>query len=70
MSPDKGHESINPGIDHGVTVVGDFEKNPCSSCHFMGENYESGQLIIGKGTNCTDCHGSDPHSGGELPGSL
>lgn len=38
-----------------------FETNECTSCHFMGENYESGQFIIGKGTNCTDCHGEDPH---------
>lgn len=45
----------------GTLVTGDFEKSECSSCHFMGENFESGQFIIGKGTNCTDCHGADPH---------
>jgi hypothetical protein len=27
----------------------------------MGENYESGQFNIGKGSNCSDCHGADPH---------
>jgi len=32
----------------------------CSECHFMGENYEAGQFIIGKERNCVDCHG-DPH---------
>ena len=46
---------------NGSFVAGQFEQNECTSCHFMGENYESGQFIIGKGTNCTDCHGSDPH---------
>lgn len=46
----------------GTFVAGQFEKNECTSCHFMGENYESGQFIIGKGSNCTDCHGADPHS--------
>ena len=50
----------------GTFVAGGFEKNECTSCHFMGENYESGQFIIGKGTNCTDCHGADPHLDIEL----
>jgi hypothetical protein len=45
----------------GQLVTGEFEKSECMSCHFMGENYESGQFIIGKGSNCTDCHGDDPH---------
>jgi hypothetical protein len=53
----------------GELVTGEFEKSECSSCHFMGENYESGQFIIGKGTNCTDCHGTDPHTAIELPSS-
>ena len=53
----------------GTLVTGEFEKSECSSCHFMGENFESGQFIIGKGTNCTDCHGTDPHTGVELPKS-
>ena len=39
----------------------DFETIECTDCHFMGENYESGQFIIGKGSNCDDCHGEDPH---------
>lgn len=49
--------------DHalGKFVASDFEKIECTGCHFMGENYESGQFIIGKGSNCTDCHGEDPH---------
>jgi hypothetical protein len=57
--------------DHvrGSLVFGEFEKSECSSCHFMGENFESGQFIIGKGNNCTDCHGADPHTEIELPGS-
>lgn len=50
----------------GTLVTGEFEKSECSSCHFMGENFESGQFIIGKGNNCTDCHGSDPHVGVDL----
>jgi hypothetical protein len=45
----------------GELVTGQFEKSECNSCHFMGENYETGQFIIGKGSNCTDCHGADPH---------
>jgi len=45
----------------GEFAATDFEKAECSGCHFMGENYESGQFIIGKGTNCTDCHGEEPH---------
>jgi hypothetical protein len=36
----------------------------------MGENYESGQFIIGKGSNCTDCHGVDPHTEVEITESL
>lgn len=54
----------------GTLVTGEFEKSECSSCHFMGENFESGQFIIGKGNNCTDCHGADPHAEIELPGSV
>jgi len=54
----------------GELVTGQFEKSECSGCHFMGENYESGQFIIGKGNNCTDCHGADPHGDTELPSSL
>ena len=50
-------------------VTGAYEKSECSSCHFMGENFESGQFIIGKGNNCTDCHGADPHTAIELPES-
>jgi hypothetical protein len=50
----------------GQLVTGEFEKSECMSCHFMGENYESGQFIIGKGSNCTDCHGDDPHLGLEI----
>ncbi|MEE4294565.1 MAG: C-GCAxxG-C-C family protein [Xanthomonadales bacterium] len=46
----------------GTLVTGDFEESECSSCHHMGENFESGQFIIGKGSNCTDCHGADPHA--------
>ena len=46
----------------GELVTGEFEQSECSSCHHMGENFESGQFIIGKGNNCTDCHGSDPHA--------
>lgn len=46
----------------GTLVTGEFGKSERSSCHFMGENFESGQFIIGKGNNCTDCHGADPHS--------
>ncbi|MGD9021071.1 MAG: C-GCAxxG-C-C family protein [Lysobacterales bacterium] len=53
----------------GELVTGQFERNECNSCHFMGENFESGQFIIGKGNNCTDCHGSDPHGDMELPES-
>jgi hypothetical protein len=45
----------------GEFAATDFEKSACSGCHVMGENYEAGQFIIGKGTNCTDCHGEDPH---------
>ena len=45
----------------GKFVPSEIEKVECSNCHFMGENYEAGQFIIGKGTNCTDCHGEDPH---------
>jgi hypothetical protein len=54
----------------GELVTGEFEKSGCSSCHFMGENYESGQFIIGKGSNCTDCHGVDPHAEIETGKSL
>jgi hypothetical protein len=46
----------------GTFVASDFEQAECTGCHIMGENYEAGQFIIGKGTNCTDCHGEDPHS--------
>ena len=46
----------------GELVTGSFERGECNSCHFMGENFESGQFIIGKGNNCTDCHGADPHA--------
>ena len=45
----------------GNFVRSDFETIECTDCHFMGENYESGQFIIGKGSNCDDCHGEDPH---------
>jgi hypothetical protein len=45
----------------GKFVRSDFETIGCTDCHFMGENYESGQFIIGKGSNCDDCHGEDPH---------
>jgi hypothetical protein len=51
----------------GELVTGSFERGECNSCHFMGENFESGQFIIGKGNNCTDCHGGDPHGDIELP---
>ncbi|MBD3306649.1 hypothetical protein GF339_09570 [candidate division KSB3 bacterium] len=44
----------------GKFVSTAFEKAECSNCHFMGENYEAGQFIIGKQRNCEDCHG-DPH---------
>jgi hypothetical protein len=54
----------------GELVTGEFENSECSGCHFTGENFESGQFIIGKGNNCTDCHGADPHSKIELPGSV
>jgi len=54
----------------GELVTGQFEKSECSGCHFMGENFESGQFIIGKGNNCTDCHGANPHIDTELAGSL
>jgi hypothetical protein len=56
----KAAELLN-AYHSGSFVAGQFEKNECTSCHFMGENYESGQFIIGKGTNCSDCHGPDPH---------
>lgn len=56
----KAAELLNANL-RGELVTGEFEKSECMSCHFMGENYESGQFIIGKGTNCTDCHGEDPH---------
>jgi hypothetical protein len=46
----------------GKFVASDIEKSECSNCHSMGENYEAGQFVIGKGTNCTDCHGEDPHA--------
>ena len=56
----KAAELLNANL-RGELVTGEFEKSECMSRHFMGENYESGQFIIGKGTNCTDCHGEDPH---------
>ncbi len=46
----------------GQFTASKFETVECTNCHFMGENYEAGQFIIGKGTNCTDCHGEDPHT--------
>lgn len=64
----KAAELLNLHI-RGEFAVSDFEQNECTGCHFMGENYESGQFIIGKGTNCTDCHGSDPHGDSKLPES-
>jgi hypothetical protein len=64
----KAAELLN-AFARGTLVTGEFEQSECSSCHFMGENFESGQFIIGKGTNCTDCHGADPHGEIELPGS-
>jgi hypothetical protein len=53
----------------GTLVTGEFEKSECTGCHFMGENFESGQFIIGKGTHCTDSHGAEPHTAVELPES-
>lgn len=65
----KAAELLNLHL-RGEFAKSDFEKISCNGCHFMGENYESGQFIIGKGSNCTDCHGSDPHAEHELKESL
>jgi hypothetical protein len=65
----KAAELLNLHI-RGEFVASDFEKSECSGCHVMGENFEAGQFIIGKGNNCTDCHGADPHVDTELAGSL
>jgi len=50
----------------GQFTASKFETAACTGCHFTGENYEAGQFIIGKGSNCTDCHGDDPHQKSSL----
>jgi hypothetical protein len=65
----KAADLLNANL-RGELISGQFEKSQCSGCHFMGENFESGQFIIGKGNNCTDCHGDKPHDGHKLPGSV
>jgi len=64
----KAAELLNLQI-RGEFVVSDIEESECSGCHVMGENYEAGQFIIGKGSNCTNCHGDEPHSDNKESGS-